>query len=441
MLRRPDRIGVFSVGFMLFLLTLPHAIQAHNGAVALAVPVEGITIDGDLSDWPPKMTAYPIARRQAGAPLKGAADFQGAFRIGYHTEENALYIAVEVVDDSVVRQARGEESWNTQDGCEIYLDLSREDEFPPPIQYYIRGSTLGLYPSNSGNLKGVAAQVSWQENGYSCEWRIDLDRQNNGRSKLHPQMVIGFDVSLWDKDADGSASWIAWGKGAEKYLYAPDLGDVVLVDRVPNLEQNLSLLPLLVEHSRRGRESGPWNGGADPRELERRIQTAFTVLPVAFGLLHLFLFLFFRPARENLFFAGFLIFTSLTTFLDYQNALAADADSADLYLALHRAFSPFALIFLLRFVYAIFAEKPPIQFWLLSLGALATAAAAVYHDDNYLYFSILILIFSIEIWRETTQALRRQKAGARIIAVGLSLQLLFAAYDWLLGVSNKKVVP
>ena len=29
--------------------------------MAIAVPVEGITIDGDLSDWPQDMVRYPIS--------------------------------------------------------------------------------------------------------------------------------------------------------------------------------------------------------------------------------------------------------------------------------------------------------------------------------------------------------------------------------------------
>jgi hypothetical protein len=40
---------------LLILLSLTRLAQAHNGAVAIAVPVEGITIDGDFSDWPEGM--------------------------------------------------------------------------------------------------------------------------------------------------------------------------------------------------------------------------------------------------------------------------------------------------------------------------------------------------------------------------------------------------
>jgi hypothetical protein len=34
---------------------------AHDGSIAIALPVEGITIDGDLSDWPEELPSYPIS--------------------------------------------------------------------------------------------------------------------------------------------------------------------------------------------------------------------------------------------------------------------------------------------------------------------------------------------------------------------------------------------
>ena len=36
----------------LTVLLLATPLLAHNGDVAIAVPVEGIVVDGDLSDWP-----------------------------------------------------------------------------------------------------------------------------------------------------------------------------------------------------------------------------------------------------------------------------------------------------------------------------------------------------------------------------------------------------
>ena len=47
---------------------------------------------------------------------------------------------------------------------------------------------------------------------------------------LGPGAVLALDVVVYDKDADGSFSWVAWGPGTEKLLAAGRRGDVVLLD-------------------------------------------------------------------------------------------------------------------------------------------------------------------------------------------------------------------
>jgi len=50
------------IGVMVLCVSLCYgcSVEAHNGKVAIAVPVEGIVVDGDLSDWPEDMRRYPI---------------------------------------------------------------------------------------------------------------------------------------------------------------------------------------------------------------------------------------------------------------------------------------------------------------------------------------------------------------------------------------------
>ena len=61
-----QRIRAIVLGVTLLSFTLPHSIHAHNGAVALAYPMEGIIVDGDLGDWPDSLPTYPIAFTEAG---------------------------------------------------------------------------------------------------------------------------------------------------------------------------------------------------------------------------------------------------------------------------------------------------------------------------------------------------------------------------------------
>ena len=45
---------------LLSLTAFLQPLSADNGAVAIAVPVEGIVVDGDLSDWPEEVPWLPV---------------------------------------------------------------------------------------------------------------------------------------------------------------------------------------------------------------------------------------------------------------------------------------------------------------------------------------------------------------------------------------------
>jgi len=215
MVRRIDRIGVIILGLLLlFTLLHPHPSQAHNGAVAIAVPVEGITIDGDLSDWPEDMRRYPTILPESGVRPKDLNDFQGSFRIGYNDQENALYIAVEVQDESVVIDTTA--TWDTQDGCEIYVDVEHKEQDFPAEQYVVYGT------HRRAGRHEVEVKRTGRQHRY--EWRIDM-------GKMTGKIVLGVDVVVCDKDEDASFSWMAWGRGMFKSESSDRRGDVVLIKK------------------------------------------------------------------------------------------------------------------------------------------------------------------------------------------------------------------
>ena len=55
------------------------------------------------------------------------------------------------------------------------------------------------------------------------EWRIILGNE------LAVGKSVGFDFHVFDKDADGSFSYTAWGKDGSKYMNPNSLGDVILL--------------------------------------------------------------------------------------------------------------------------------------------------------------------------------------------------------------------
>ena len=212
----------FRTTLYLLLLSL-HSLpaRAHNGAIAVALPVSDIAIDGDLSDWPAGMQSYPV-----GLPGE-EEDHRGLFRIGYSASENALYLAMEVDDDSIVR---GEGSgWNTQDGCELYVDVAHTPEGDRQIgQFHIHGDVAGVYGSGV-ELEDFQVAVQRADYLHCYEWRVDIERLSDGQVRLQPGMSLGVDLVLNDLDEDGSFSWVPWRDSGGKWT-SSGVGDVVLVD-------------------------------------------------------------------------------------------------------------------------------------------------------------------------------------------------------------------
>ncbi len=162
----------------------------------------------------------------------------------------------------------------------------------------------------------------------------------------------------------------------------------------------------------------------------RSVQGVFSALPFAFGLLHLLLFLFFRRAVGNLYFAVSMFLIALLTFLDYQSSLAADMEQSLVYLRLHRCVMPFLIIAILRFMYSLFYKRSPLQFWVLCTAAIITGVFAIYDPvRNLFYVNIVFIIAIIEMLRVNILAVYRKKDGAWIILTGFAIQIIFSFYD------------
>ena len=107
--------------------SLPDA-SAHNGRLAVAVPMDPVTIDGDLSDWPEGMTEYPIDLVYTGHALDGPDDCEAYFRVGYSESENALYIAVVVNDESTFLDSIATRRNQPQDGVDVYIRIDHDND-------------------------------------------------------------------------------------------------------------------------------------------------------------------------------------------------------------------------------------------------------------------------------------------------------------------------
>jgi len=205
--------------------TLPS--HAQNGAIAHAVSVSNIVIDGDLSDWPDDLPRNPISLVEYGEAPRDSSDFSAEFRVGFNLAENALYLALEVRDQSTVIDTSRLRNWNTQDGCELYVSVGGRKV----IGMQVHGESIKNATANAilGPLFGGRVAYRRDAGFYRYEWRFDVAELSGGKKVLKENMAVGLDVVVNDMDEDGSFSWIAWGQGTQKYDSRDRVGTALLI--------------------------------------------------------------------------------------------------------------------------------------------------------------------------------------------------------------------
>lgn len=199
-----------AAGFALALTVLTSAAHAQfgelsAGPLALAAPVSGIRVDGDLSDWPDDHQRLPLLNEFGvygrtdleGTDLTSSQDFNATMMVGYDYGEDMLYVAVKVYDDVLFMD--GDSVY--RDGIEIYVsDLSAGSS---PVQHRVATSRDNPMSGNGGRWRNGGDHLAY-------EWRGAV--VNEGRAvPLNEGTVIGFDVVAVDNDGQGNTAWVPWG--------------------------------------------------------------------------------------------------------------------------------------------------------------------------------------------------------------------------------------
>ncbi|OJJ15402.1 hypothetical protein BKI52_38970 [marine bacterium AO1-C] len=207
-----------------------------NGAMAYAYPIEGITIDGDIADWPKNLTRFPIKEKVLyGAPAKNEKDLKAYFQVGYQLSSRSLYMAVVVTDESHQVDHSKEAKWNTQDAYLLYVD---KQHLPngSGVSLYEIGEKLKRIPDPSGSWDPAVKKADWSNVKVVCK-RVGNQTIYECQVKLGKYLkagnTIGVDHIIADKDADdakGQLSYIAWGKGGGKSRRSGKLGVVFLME-------------------------------------------------------------------------------------------------------------------------------------------------------------------------------------------------------------------
>jgi serine phosphatase RsbU (regulator of sigma subunit) len=162
-------------------------------------------------------------------------------------------------------------------------------------------------------------------------------------------------------------------------------------------------------------------------------QMSFTSLTLAIGLLHLILFSFLPGLRQNLFFALFLFSYAATIFFDYQSSLSVNIGQELFYIRMHRAVYIFFVLFQLRFLYSLFYNNLPKQFWIILLAAFILGVSVVHQPiRNFTLFKIIDMVILIEISRVILKALFKKREGAWIIGLAFLVYFFFGSFDALM---------
>ncbi len=258
----------------------------HVRAKSVSAPaLSGITIDGDLKDWPAAMPRYAIdnihqfpntngpGRREHGF-LSTDADFSACFSVGYDPKEQLILVAIIVRDDALV--VGNTSPWDT-DSVELYIDGSHSEvvaDIPnipkwdetgeagdtPALQYIGipgKGRVYGVMKSvgedrpeenpllTMGDITRTKTKMAFRREGdvTTYEWAVQaFDHYPDKPTRLAAGVPIGFDIVVCDKDKPAQSdraindpendrsAYVSWGPTWRrlKHMDAANLGEIIL---------------------------------------------------------------------------------------------------------------------------------------------------------------------------------------------------------------------
>ncbi len=220
-----------TIAILIFAITSSWT-HAHNGAIAHAYSMEPIAVDADLGDWPDHLQKYPISYYQYGFEPESPDDIHGYFIIGYNQKLQEVYIGVEMIDDSYIRNEENPEYW-AHDMQVLYIDPQHKNESTGVLALEVNEYFRKIVDQDM-NWDPMILEATWDlvtvkakrnEKSTIYEWKIKL------KGFIEEGRVLGFDYVVFDKDSkNGNTNTVGWGKDeGVKHECSKCLGDVLLL--------------------------------------------------------------------------------------------------------------------------------------------------------------------------------------------------------------------
>jgi two-component system NtrC family sensor kinase len=154
------------------------------------------------------------------------------------------------------------------------------------------------------------------------------------------------------------------------------------------------------------------------RNQIKSVQMFFTALPLAFAFLHLMLFLFYPALRANLYYAVFAVAMAAMAYVPIQTAIPDSFQGHLFTMALLRIALVFLAIFGLRFVYSVFYDRTPRQFWVFLFAGILLLLVVRYLPDPVDFVYGYVGLYLVEKLRVIVRAIVMRERGAWILGVG-----------------------
>ncbi|MFA6599808.1 MAG: glucoamylase family protein [Candidatus Omnitrophota bacterium] len=203
----------------------------------------GMQIDGYLKDWPNRT---PLVLDQSFREFGYFADDTDlSAKVRFAWDEQALYLALNVTDDSVIARRNGRNIWQ-DDLVELYIDPAGDglrwrdsQDFqigfrPTPGEETVEFWSWFQGDESHRRGQAVAARGYVHEKGYSVEASVRWEFLG---IEPAPGKEVRLSVGINDIDKDRSIGKIQWFFRSEKEYHRFELGRLILKKAGPEIAQ------------------------------------------------------------------------------------------------------------------------------------------------------------------------------------------------------------